>query len=155
MDQGYLLILAGHSCVFWRCFSVSLWCWCLVRCGSCSCLFYPPSQLKKIVSGNKHMSPSTSSPHPKFLARTRPCHFLHPSQYPNFLLPKIGDPPLLSSNTISKPCFQPTCSAQPVTTILFMHRHPPSHLLGWRVFISSAVRDPTLPSTSRFSRRAS
>ncbi len=110
---------------------------------------------KKIASGNKHMSSSTSSPHPKFLARTRPCHFLHPSQFPNFLLPKIGDPPLLSSNTISKPCFQPTCSAQPVTTILFMHRHPPSHLLGRRVVISSAVRDPTLPSTSRFSRRAS
>lgn len=33
--------------------------------------------------------PSTSSPHPTFLARTRACHFLYPSQYPNFLLPDI------------------------------------------------------------------
>ena len=47
------------------------------------------------------------------------------------------------------PIFNLQYSAQPVTTILFMHRHPPSHLLGRRVVISSAVRDPTLPSNEQ------
>lgn len=72
--QDYLYIIAGQSCVLWSCFLESLWCWCLVRIGFCAFLSIIRLSLEILSREIKICPPSTSSPHPTFLAKTR-CAF--------------------------------------------------------------------------------